>query len=545
MAVPATANVGSEEGFAALVDALAVDPARRGELRELLREEHSIYGQRGAAAVVRMRGWALLALAKAGVSDGDLVFVLEELDTGVDPYLVAAAARALRSYPRPTAALAPFAMRALVNVRFRDEPVCFDGYGEYAVGNNDTTPVRELLLTLAWLGPQARGILAELESLRSERGGAFRKHAAEIERTVAAVGDGEDETALRNGEECCELPAALRGSWLGARMRRAGEPIGALPFEDQAGESVTFDQLFRGHPTIVAFFYTRCDNPLKCSLTVSKLAGVQRLLAARGLDERIHTAAITYDPAFDLPERLRGYGQNRGLRMDARHRVLRAPDGIDALRVHFGLGVNFVESLVNRHRVEAFVLDGDGRVAAAFERLHWDEGELVERAVRVLDEADETRASAQPMPPPSPPEPRRAMAPWVGTLAALGVALFPKCPICWAAYLSAFGVAGLGSIPYSPWLQPLLAAAMLVNLGSMWLRGRATGRMAPFWLGAAGALLIGAARFGLPLEGTALVGVALTLAGSLLSVTMVGKRGTQTVRNRRGWRRPAAAVAGS
>ena len=53
--------------------------------------------ERGAAAIVRMRGWVLLAMARAGVSDAALVFVLEELDTGIDPYLVAAAARALRS----------------------------------------------------------------------------------------------------------------------------------------------------------------------------------------------------------------------------------------------------------------------------------------------------------------------------------------------------------------------------------------------------------------------------------------------------------------
>lgn len=266
---------------------------------------------------------------------------------------------------------------------------------------------------------------------------------------------------------------------------------------------------------------------------------MQRLLSARGLDERIHTAAITYDPAFDLPERMRGYGQNRGLRMDSRHRVVRAPDGIDALRRHFGLGVNFVESLVNRHRVEAFVLDREGRVAASFERLHWDEGELVERAARVLAEADEQ------MPQPAPPVPRRTLGPWMGTFAALGVALFPKCPICWAAYLSAFGIAGLESIPYSPWLQPLLAATMLVNLGSMSVRGCASGRMSPFWLAGAGALLIAAAALGVAWPGVALAGVAFTLAGSAVSVALGGRRRGRVESGERGWGGSAAAIADS
>ena len=166
----------------------------------------------------------------------------------------------------------------------------------------------------------------------------------------------------------------------------AREPIESTVFEDHEGESITFKEFFHGHPSIVVFFYTRCDNPLKCSLTVTKLARIQKLLEAQGLADQIHTAAITYDPAFDLPERLRVYGQDRGVRMDARHRMLRATDGIDALRRHFKLGVNFIESLVNRHRIEAYILDAEGRIAASFERLHWDEQEVVDRAIEVLEE---------------------------------------------------------------------------------------------------------------------------------------------------------------
>jgi hypothetical protein len=121
------------------------------------------------------------------------------------------------------------------------------------------------------------------------------------------------------------------------------------------------------------FFYTRCDNPMKCSLTIAKLARVQALLEARGLAGRIRTAAFTYDPAFDLPDRLRIYGQDRGVRTDAGHRLFRAAEDNDALREHFGLGVGFVGSLVNRHRIELYVLDAEGRAAVSFEQLRWDE----------------------------------------------------------------------------------------------------------------------------------------------------------------------------
>ena len=76
------------------------------------------------------------------------------------------------------------------------------------------------------------------------------------------------------------------------------------------------------------------------------------------------------------------------------------------------------------------------------------------------------------------------------------MAFFPKCPVCWAGYLSVFGIAGLERIPYSPWLQPVLVAAMLINLASVWLRERSTGRMRGFYLAGAGALAIVVSKAG-------------------------------------------------
>lgn len=528
----AVAGAQSESQFAALVDALATDPARREELTDLLREDHPLYDQRGTATAVRMRGWVLLALARAGVSDAALLFVLEELDTGAHAYLVAAAARALRSYPSPSAAFAPFVMRALTSIRYHDEPVSFETYGEYAVSATGTSPIRELLATLAWLGPHARGALQEIEALRVHPGGLSKKLWSDVDRAVEAIrgGDPADEIDPINeagADVCCTLPRGLShtSSWTPG-SRRGSEPVEATVFEDHEGASITFREFFQGHPSVVVFFYTRCDNPLKCSLTVTKLARVQSLLEVRGLADRIHTAAITYDPAFDLPERLRRYGQDRGVRLGARHRMLRATDGLATLRSHFKLGVNFIESLVNRHRVEAYVLDARGRIAASFERIRWDEQQVVDRAVEVLAETGEETAPEASPEPSAPPADRKAASLTLGTLASLAVAFFPKCPICWAAYLSMLGIAGLEQIPYSPWLLPVLAAVMLINLASVWRRGRTTGRMSGFYLVGAGALTIAASKLGIIWQDAAVWGVALTLAGSLLSAlsTRTGRR---------------------
>jgi protein SCO1/2 len=492
----------SEAQFAAHVDALAADAACRARLTDLLREDHPVYNQRGSATVSLMRGWVLVGLARGPLSDKALSFVIEELDTGVDPYLVAAAAWALRSYPDPGPALAPFVSRAIERIRYHDDPVSFDEYGDYSP-SSATSPLRELFKTLAWLGSHARGVLPQIERLGQTRGLA-KQAKAEAAHALASI-RAATEADPADGERCCELPPGLAGRFSWPRMhRRSPEAIESVVFEDHDGASASFNEVFHGHPSIVVFFYTRCDNPLKCSLTITKLARVQQLLAERGLDDRIHTCAITYDPAFDSAKRMGVYGRDRGVRMDCRHRMLRADgSGMSALRAHFRLGVNFIETLVNRHRVEAYVLDAQGRVAESFERLLWEEHAIVDRALDVLNEPAEEKKT-------------RAASPLIGAVASIGVAFFPKCPVCWVTYVSTFGVAGLEQIAFPLWLEPLLVAAMSINLASAWFRGWVTGRFTGPLLASAGAAVILASRSTPGWEGAGSWGVGLVLTGSLM-----------------------------
>src|SRR6185369_1770697 len=328
-----------------------------------------------------------------------------------------------------------------------------------------------------------------------------KKYQATVEQVLTAIG------SAAEVDECCQLPDSVRDffSWMRLTRSSSGD-IDATVFEDQDGSPTTFAEFFYGRPSIVAFFYTRCDNPLKCSLTVTKLARIQELLRSEGLAEQISTAAITYDPGFDQPERLLNYGRHRGIKFAPQHRLLRTSDGLDSLRKHFKLGVNFVESLVNRHRIEIYILDAKGRVAGFFGRIQWNEKDVVERAVKVLNETHEDE------------KPRvRFAAPVFGTAVALGLALFPKCPFCWAAYLSLFGIAGLQSIPYAPWLQPVLAVMLLSNLTSVWFRARTTGRMLPFYLVTAGALTLILSKVFAGPSAANFAGVFLTLVGSILS----------------------------
>lgn len=44
------------------------------------------------------------------------------------------------------------------------------------------------------------------------------------------------------------------------------------------------------------------------------------------------------------------------------------------------------------------------------------------------------------------------------------IAFFPKCPACWATYMSMFGSIGLAELPYMEWLFPVLGCFFGLHL---------------------------------------------------------------------------------
>ena len=356
------------EDVLALVDAVRSEPGRRTELVEFLHDEHGIYRNRSAFDVVRLRGFVMKALGDAGLPADALPFVLEDLESSFEAYAVAAAARALRGWTAPSIDVRPLLLRALENVRGMDEYVSFAAYAATGDPATGTTATGEVQATLRWLETAAPAGTSEAVEDERERTG----HAA-----------------------CCCASEPARGiSRFDETDRAPGSHMLRLEFEDQDARTIAFDEMFTGCPAVVVFFYTRCENPRKCSLTIEKLGRLQARLESAGLSRRVRIAAITYDPQFDSPSRLKAYALARGFRPGDDHRLLRTKRGMRALRDYFSLGVNYVHSVVNRHRVELYLLDANARVAAAFLRLEWDENEVID-AVSRLAEAGRWRAPSE------------------------------------------------------------------------------------------------------------------------------------------------------
>ena len=123
-------------------------------------------------------------------------------------------------------------------------------------------------------------------------------------------------------------------------------------------------------------------NPEKCSLTVTRLGRLARLVAQTGLDANV--AGMSYDPRSDRPGRLRTYGADRGMVFSPRCSLLRTCGPFDPIREAFDLGVGFGPVTVNRHRLDLVVLDASLDAAQTFERRLWHEDTVLEalRAAR-------------------------------------------------------------------------------------------------------------------------------------------------------------------
>ncbi|MEA2907714.1 MAG: hypothetical protein QOI12_5101 [Alphaproteobacteria bacterium] len=359
----------------AYVDAVRRRPVRRNELVELLAEQAPLYAGRGTNEAERLRGYMLASFQAIGLPPAAMHYVLEELQTGLNPYTVAAAAKALRGAANPPDAVVRLLLLAIDRIKSGDDAVCFDSYAPSA-RPAPATALAELFRTLAWLGSRAAAARQTLAAMLDNEAEGF---SASVRRELAEALEAVSLPAAPAGS-CCAgpEPALPAGHVAGVHAFAAcADGIEGLELQDQNGALLTFGEFFRGRPSIMTFFYTRCMNPEKCSLTITKLARLQKRISDDRLQGRFNVAALSYDPAYDLPQRLRAYGADRGMTFDARNRLLRTTGPFEPMRRYFDLGVGYGAVTVNRHRLDLFILDAAGRPCADFTRLLWSEDEVL------------------------------------------------------------------------------------------------------------------------------------------------------------------------
>jgi protein SCO1/2 len=353
----------------------------RRELLPLLREDASIYRGRGTTETERLRAFVMAGIARAGLADELMPYVIEELETGTSPYTIAAAARAARSASSLPEETAGFLLGAIDRIRHLDEYVHLDIYPA-PPGAGATTAIAEAIKTLAVAGPSGRAAIKSLFD-RAADGGYFSPSVVTL--LEAAL---DEDKEPRTSHTCCEHGAqAIAAEPQPVARSTAG--LSQIELQNQDGIRTSFGQIFGGRTSVIVFFYTRCMNPDKCSRSISKLARVHRLIGQNLADSTAMVAGITYDPEYDLPERLRRYGADRGMCFGERCQLFRSTGPFAVIRDGLQLGVGYGSSTVNRHRIELIIVDPAGRIVEFNVRRLWDEHEVAD-ALAIVDrnEAD-------------------------------------------------------------------------------------------------------------------------------------------------------------
>ncbi len=453
----------TEEIIGAYVDELAGQKGGSLELVPLLKENHPLYKDRSTNQAIRIKGYILSKFELCGLSETALPIVLEELQSGHSSYLIAAAAKALRGSGKVSAKFSKYLDAAYKNIRYADDAISFESISLEWPLKNPTTAVEEISKTRKWLDIQ----LASL------------KNSSCCDGTIDRF---ENLSVLKKPVDLKKLKNMI--------------------MEDQDGNSISFGEFFSGKPSIVAFFYTRCNNPAKCSLTVTRMAYLQQLIRSENLSQKVNIALVSYDPEYDTAEKMRSYSSNRGFEFDSNCKALRTdPELFDSVKDYFTLNVNYSPVIVNQHSIEFFLLDSKGRINASQKRIQWNDENVIKQVKQLTRKFSPLAFLGS------------VWAPFVSIL----IAFFPKCPICWAAYMSMFGISGLTTLRYTPWLKYVFIGLLAINIAVITWRAVKRNYYIPLVFCLLGVLIMISSMGFEPWKPGVYSGAALIFIGSLLN----------------------------
>jgi protein SCO1 len=465
----------SEDTIAETVAIFKQKKAGGIQLTHLLPQNHPLYIGRGSNQMNRIRGYIIAAFEQIGLPNNALIFICEELENSKDAYVVAAAAKAIRGMSSPNVAILPFLQKAILNIGHKDNAVTFDSYKpDWNKIQQYTTATQEILATFKWMGGTANEALPFLNDYSN---GFVTPIDTKLKNLISdTIYSIKNDNSI--SEKVCCTPYQYNTTNTKSKNYTS---IKDSILEDQNSNRISIDDFIKNSYTVVAFFYTRCDNPNKCSLTISKLAQLQQLIdeSSVSVHSQIKIAAITYDSSYDTPDKIKNYAENRKFRFTDNYKCFRIlNDDFDKVKNYLQLGVSYVGSIVSQHQIELYILDNDGNVQGKFSQLQWNPEDVI-KDIKVLIQKSNSISSKV----------KHTIQSISNTLMVLFVAFFPKCPICWAAYLSAFGISGISWLKYNPKFLYIIVLIMIVNLVVLYYKSKITQSYVPFVLSSIGIFL--------------------------------------------------------
>ncbi|MEP6608862.1 MAG: SCO family protein [Burkholderiaceae bacterium] len=127
----------------------------------------------------------------------------------------------------------------------------------------------------------------------------------------------------------------------------------------------------RGKVTLLTFFYTYCTDPWGCPFAYQTMKGLRdRIAADASARSRVRFVSISFDPAHDTPDAVRGYakGLQDAAGFEWQFFTARSMSELSPLLDGFGQDVRVETDAAGRpmrainHMLKLFLLDSDGVV---------------------------------------------------------------------------------------------------------------------------------------------------------------------------------------
>lgn len=474
----------STEDFIELIDLIKITNQQFNVLLlvELLSERHPIYKNRSSIASSHMRGYLIEAFYSFGMPQKGLPYILEELETSFSPYVIAASAKAIRGIKEPHPGVAAFLNKSIYNIWQADAIVNYSSFlGPYNQEYN-TTALKEIFESLKWLKGKAQYVLPDLYHLETQ----LSEYLSSANNALLTECIETIESATPSLNDCCAIPIEVYNQADTAFSSKSEIELGNIILQDQEENQLRWDDYFKGKYTVLSFFYTKCHNPRKCIQTIYNLVNIQKKIIGNNKYKAIQTAAITYDSLYDTSTILKSYGNNRNYQFDKKNRMFRVISGMESLIESLNIGVNYKGNEVNVHRIEVYIINPEGKIEKSFLRFQ-AEDKLIMDALNELI-SDKSLASKKSIK----KEKITTVLNRVSTvMLPIFIAFFPKCPMCWMAYLNLIGISSIVSIKHQPWLVYVFIGLAIVNLFNLYRLSKKRNGMLPFYLALFGTVLLG------------------------------------------------------
>ena len=160
-----------------------------------------------------------------------------------------------------------------------------------------------------------------------------------------------------------------------------GREVPGFTLTDQDGRAVSLSS-FRGHVIALTFIYTRCPLPDYCPRMITNLQAIERRFPER-VGRDLVLAAITFDPQYDTPERLKEYARAFQADGPGWHFLTGSLDDVSRVCAMFGVEFWAEEGLIT-HTLQTVVIDRDGKLVASVEGKDYSAKQLTDLVSAVV-----------------------------------------------------------------------------------------------------------------------------------------------------------------